>query len=351
MFKQSASMLIILCFSLTQYDAQSGAQKGKSGSAPSDSHPVKQSEQPATEAASTDKVRLAVDLVVLDALVLHQKTGSAVGNLKRDDFVLLEDGVRQEITHFSQDSLPLSVIFLVDRGGCLDPFSEKVRRATEEAMVRLKPGDEFALMAFADRTELVTGFTTRREKIVRGLNSLPPHNEWAEHCFSEAFFRAADYMRRAGNPDGRRVIVVITAVTVGLACGGHSAEQARQAVLESGSVVCGIVPKTKLQHLENGLERATAGIRGMFKLRSIKLKQMADETGGEVLSDKPENLDQTFGRLITHLRTRYSLGFVSTNRKRDGGFRKLHLEVTPVLQSPSDRLVVKTRRGYLAPRG
>jgi len=295
-----------------------------------------------------DNIRLAVDLVVLDAQVIQQKTGRIVGNLTREDFVLAEDGVRQQVTQFSQDTLPLSVILLIDRGGCLDPFSEKVRQATLAALERLRPQDEVALMSFADTTELITGFGRGKDRILAGLDHLPPHQEEAAHCFNRAFYDAADFMRRAGNPDGRRVIIMITGITTYFDCSGPSANEARMAVLESGSVVCGIIPKTAAQRMENGIMMAAAGIGGLFKAKSSNLKQLAEETGGEVLHDKPENLDRVFNDLIEHLRTRYTLGFVSTNRKRDGGFRKLKLELARPAQKSDDRLVVKTKRGYIA---
>src|SRR6266496_5269328 len=146
-----------------------------------------------------ENIRLAVDLVVLDALVIQQKTGRVAGNLNKEDFLVAEDGVRQEITHFSQDTLPLSVILLIDRGGCLDPFSDKVRHATLEALQRLRSQDEVALMSFANTTELLEGFGRGKARILDGLDHLPPHDENADHCFNRAFYEAADYMRRAGN--------------------------------------------------------------------------------------------------------------------------------------------------------
>ncbi|MEK6322638.1 MAG: VWA domain-containing protein [Acidobacteriota bacterium] len=301
-------------------------------------------------AGASENIRLAVDLVVLDAQVLQHKTGRVVGNLTKEDFVLAEDGVRQQVTQFSQDTLPLSVILLIDRGGCLDPFSEKVRHATLEALQRLRPQDEVALMSFANTTELVTGFSSGKDRILAGLDHLPPHEEDANHCFSRAFYDAADYMSRAGNPDGRRVIIMITGITTFFDCGGPSSDEARMAVLESGSVVCGIIPKTAGQRMEKGMMIAAAGIGGLFKAKSSNLKKLAEETGGEVLSDKPENLDRVFNDLIDHLRTRYTLGFVSTNRKRDGSFRKLKLELARPVQKSDDRLVIKTKRGYIAAR-
>jgi len=299
---------------------------------------------------STENLKLAVDLVVLDAQVIQQKTGRTVGNLKKEDFALTEDGITQQITHFGQDTLPLSVILLIDRGGCLDPFSDKVRHATLEALHRLRPRDEVALMSFANTTELITGFGLDKDRILDGLNNLPPHDEEAEHCFSSAFYEAANYMKRAANPDGRRVILMITGVTAFFDCPGPSSEEARMAVLESGSVVCGILPKTAGQRLENGIMIAAAGVGGLFKAKTSSLKQLAEETGGEVLSDKPENLDHTFNDLIDHLRTRYTLGFVSTNKKRDGTFRKLKVQVARPQQPTEGRLIVKTKRGYIAAR-
>jgi len=69
-----------------------------------------------------------------------------------------------------------------------------------------------------------------------------------------------------------------------------------------------------------------------------------------VLSNKPENLDTTFQTLIDHLRSRYNLAFVSTNKKRDGTTRKLKLDLAPSIEKSQGKLVVKARRSYIAPR-
>ena len=315
---------------------------------PNASDDVKQDALPNVRGDKSDEIKLAVDLVLLDAQVMQQKTGRVVGSLKKEDFSLLEDGAKQQITHFSQDTLPLSVILLVDRGGCLDPFSEKVHRATLEALRRLRPQDEVALMAFHNTVDLLAGFGRDKSRVADALDHLPPHDEEADHCFNRAFYDAAEYMNNAANPDGRRVIIVITTITTYFDCAGPTGEESRMAVLESGSVVCGIIPKTAGQRMESGVMRAVTGIGGMFKAKASNLKQLADETGGEVLSDKPENLNSTFNDLIDHLRTRYSLGFISTNTKRDGTFRKLKLEVAQPSIKSEERLVVRTKRGYVA---
>ncbi len=315
-----------------------------------------------SEASSTDNtnrtpigrdevVKVDVDLVTIDALVLQKNTARIVGGLKKDDFLIYEDGSKQEITHFSQDSLPLSVLFLIDRGGCLDPFSEKVHRATREAIERLKPTDEVAVMTYHDSTRLLQGFTKNRILIAEALDRVPTHDEEADHCLNQLFFDAADYMVSASNPEGRRVIVMITGVTRNFDCeGGPSGKLAAQQIYESGSVVCGIIPKEAGQGIENGVMIWATRMGRLGGAPYLDIETLANESGGELLTDKPENLDTTFQTLMDHLRSRYNLAYVSTNKKRDGTTRKLKLDLSSPVQKSQGKLVLKARRSYVAPR-
>lgn len=310
---------------------------------------VNDGKRPAAQPAEI--VKVDIDLVTVDALVLQKKTARVVGHLKQTDFVILEDERKQEVTHFSQDSLPLSVLLLIDRGGCLDPFGTEVRRAANEAMARLKETDEVAVMTYADNAELVQEFTRDRSEIERALERIPKKNQWADHCLNKAFARAADYMVTSGNPVGRRVIIAITTITRNFDCGhGPSGKAAKHSLYESGSVVCGLIPRTTGQRMENGYMVWGTRMAGVFGAPTLDIKELADETGGEVLEERPAQLDTTFATLIDHLRTRYSLAFVSTNRKRDGTLRKLKIDVTPAVQKAQGKLVVKARRSYLAPK-
>lgn len=295
-------------------------------------------------------VKVDVDLVTIDALVLQKKTARVVGDLKETDFLIQEDGTKQEITHFSQDSLPLSVLLLIDRGGCIDPFGSEVHRAANEALARLKETDEVAVMTYHDEAELLQGFTRDRSEIASALKRVPKSDTWADHCLNKAFAKAADYMVSAGNPVGRRVIIAITGITRNFDCRhGPSGKAAKQSLFESGSVVCGIVPKSPVQRMENSLITFGTRMGGLFRA-VLDIKQLAEETGGEVMEEKPERLDTTFATLIDHLRTRYNLGFVSSNRKRDGTLRKLKVDVKPELIKSQGKLVVKSRRAYVAPK-
>lgn len=313
---------------------------------PNDTQPPRKE----AEVVSADEVvKTDVDLVVLDALVLQKQTGRVVGGLKPEDFALTEDGVAQKITHFGQDSMPLSVVLLIDRGGCLDPFGDNVRNAARDAVSRLKPSDEVAVMAYHDSVDLVEGFTRDRQRVSDALDRVPGYDEEANHCLNRAFYEAAQYMIRAGNPVGRRVIIVITGVTSNFDCaGGPSGSEAKREVFESGSVVCGLIPRSAGQRMESGMMRTATGVAKIFHVSTLRINDLAEETGGEVLDDKPENLDKTFNTLVEHLRTRYQMGYVPTNRKHDGAVRKLRVKVSPAVEKSQGKLAVKTRRSYVA---
>ena len=307
-------------------------------------------ERKVAEPKVMEVIKTDVDLVTIDALVLQKNTARVVGDLSRDDFQILEDGHPQEITHFTQGGLPLSVLLLIDRGGCLDPFSDQVRHAASEALARLKPADEVAVMTYHNNAELLQEFTRDRWPVKFALNHIPPHDETANHCLNKAFYEAATYMQQAGNPTGRRVIIFITVTVISLS-DGPGGKTAKHAIYESGSVVCGLVPVTKEQQMENGMMRWVTRMGGAMRLSTLNIKDLAEDTGGEVLEDKPEVLDQTFATLMEHIRSRFSLAFTSTNKLRDGSVRRLKIELKPTVQKSHGQLVVKARRSYVAPRG
>ena len=300
---------------------------------------------------SEDVVKIDVNLVKIDALVMQKSTARIVGGLKKEDFLLYEDGTKQEITHFSKDSLPLSVMLLIDRGGCLDIYGDELHRAAREAIDRLKLVDEIAVMAYHTKTSLIQPFTTNRIMIENALNRVPPQTEAGGHCLNTLFTDAANYMLKASNPAGRRVMIVISGLTRSFDCpNSPTGKSAAHLIYESGTVVCGIIPKGAEQALESGIMTTMTRITKLGGVDYMDIQSLANETGGEVLSDEPKKLDTTFQTLIDHLRSRYNLAFVSTNKKRDGTTRKLKLDLTPPIQKSNGKLVIKARRSYVAPR-
>jgi VWFA-related protein len=248
-----------------------------------------QTRQRTTAQQNVEVIKTDVDLVTVDALVMQKETARIVGDLTRDDFVLKEDGKLQEISYFTQGTQPLSVLLLIDRGGCLDPYNTEVRSAAIDALARLKPTDEVAVMTYHNDAELLAPFTKDRWPVKFALNHIPPHDEMANHCLNKAFYEAATYMEQAGNPAGRRVIIFITGITRNFDCaGGPSGKRAKQAVYESGSVVCGVIPITPEQRVENGAFTWATRMGGLARVSTLNMKDLAEETGGEAGTTGPD---------------------------------------------------------------
>ena len=66
----------------------------------------------AQEKEATDVVKVNTDLVVFDVEVIDKKTKRIIGDLKKEDFEIVEDGSNQQLSYLSRDELPLSIMLL-----------------------------------------------------------------------------------------------------------------------------------------------------------------------------------------------------------------------------------------------
>jgi VWFA-related protein len=303
------------------------------------------------ESSAGPPIKLETDLVVLDAHVVHRKTGRIVGGLGKDDFSLFEDGVKQEITHFSQDKLPLSIIFLVDVSESVWPGMHEIEAAALQALEHLKPEDEVGLMVFAGYPSLVRGLTKDRRLISDEIQRLDQRKGYGT-SIDEAVYQAAATLSKAANPDSRRVIVAITDDESNQAPGkGHSEQETTNELFESGSVVCGLlVGPYPLDH--DLIDRIIDKLPSRGRNRDFKhsIIPHSNETGGIVLTAKKKETASKLTQLIDRLRSCYSLGYVASNQKRDGTFRKITLKVSPEVEMREGGVAITTRRGYYARR-
>src|ERR1700674_2551556 len=85
------------------------------------------SESSAQEREPVDVIKVNTDLVVFDAQVIDKKTKRVIGDLTKDDFEITENGVKQSVSYFSRDELPLSIILLLDVSRSVRPILHQIR--------------------------------------------------------------------------------------------------------------------------------------------------------------------------------------------------------------------------------
>jgi Ca-activated chloride channel homolog len=121
------------------------------------------------------RFRSGVELVNVTATVTD-RTGRFVQGLRQTDFTVLDDGVPQEITHFSNERVPVSLGIVLDTSGSM--AGERMA-AARDALDRflldlLRPEDEVFLSRFSSHAELVQGWTTDRLEVSRRIARLVP---------------------------------------------------------------------------------------------------------------------------------------------------------------------------------
>ena len=316
-----------------------------------------QSQQPSKR--EEPALKLSTDLVTLDAVVLSKKSGLPVTGLRKEDFILNEEGVKQEISHFSYDSLPLSVVLLVDRSASVNTPLQEIQAASIQALKHLKPQDEVALMGFAPTAWLIQEFTSDRQQIT---DKMAVENGWINHmgpapgwstsqangptCIADGIHTAAEYLSKATNPIGRRVMIVITDNAT--ECSHHSKKEVTDKLFESGAVVYGL----KIRGIDDGVTGGIAKVALLtpFKQNGGNVNGYADETGGVVLDGRKQKAAEKLTEIINQLRQRYSIGYLPSNPQMDGRFRKIKLKVTPEVEKRVGGVVTLTRQGYYARR-
>ncbi len=295
-------------------------------------------------------LRLRADLVVIDLLPVHKKTGRILPDLSKDDVLLFEDGVKQTVSHFSKGKEPVSILLLVDRAGCVNAFNEQIRAATIEAISRLKPEDEVAIMTFSNKVSLQQPFTRDRGLIADKIRAVESQHESEQHYFNAGIYEAAEYMRKAANPAGRRIIIVLTSLEASIDFSKRSESEALEAVLESGASVSGVLVKTLGGKIEQALRGKPTSLLRRLGLRAGSLKKFVEETGGELLSEPPKSMSRALNRVIDNVSASYSVAYTPTNSVRDGKRRRIRVQVTEVVEKREGKVVMLSRRSYIMPR-
>src|SRR6185503_5555911 len=102
--------------------------------------------------------------------------GRFVSGLRQEDFTVYEDGQRQEVTHFSNERVPVSLGILLDTSGSMTPDKMSSARSAIDRFVYdlLGKDDELFFMEFSNRPDLVQDWTADRRAISRAVARVTP---------------------------------------------------------------------------------------------------------------------------------------------------------------------------------
>src|SRR5579863_8319272 len=162
--------------------------------------------KPTAPEAKGPRTDIRVDtVVVLIPVTVTDPLNRFVTGLEKEQFRLFEDKGEQKIVHFASEDAPLSIGLVFDTSGSVGSKLTKSRQAVSQFFKTANPQDEFFLVQFNDRPEMIVDFTTNLEDIQNRLTFTQSHGRTA---LLDAVYMALHKMKKAHNP--RKALLIIS---------------------------------------------------------------------------------------------------------------------------------------------
>jgi VWFA-related protein len=267
-----------------------------------------------------------VEEVALNCTVLH--ANQTVADLKKENFLVLEDGVKQTLISFLHNDLPVSIALVVDNSGSMATKRPSVNKSALDLIQASNPQDEAFVVNFSDEAFIDQEFTSDVNKLRDGLSHIESRGGTALY---DAVVASADKLAS----DAKRPKQVLILITDGEDnASTQDLEQTIRRVQQlSGPVIYSI-----------GLLFGDEMSRSEVKHARRALEMLSTETGGMAFFPKNiEQIDQIAAEVARDIRNQYTLGYHSTKPTTEPGFRRV--EVTAESKAYG-KLTVRTRTGY-----
>jgi VWFA-related protein len=252
--------------------------------------------------------------------------------LQKEDFHLLEDGVEQNVVHFSGEDAPLSVGLAFDESASMDFKLRTSQGAVAQFLKTLNADDEVFLVEFSDIAKVSVGFTSKPTEILDALAKSQPGGLTA---MLDAVNLALREMKKAKN--ARKAIVIISD-------GGDNHSKYTAAQIES------LVREADVQIYAMGVFEPSLsfGLTPEEVSGPKLLSEITTQTGGRAFSAAvTSDLPSVAARIAIELRNQYVLGYYPKNQTKDGKYR--HVEVKLTQPHGVSALKAHWRLGYYAP--
>lgn len=289
-----------------------------------------------------ETIRIESDLVDLKVSVLGFAPNVPAPLLEQKDFVVLEDGVPQEITFFAAADAPFDLVLLLDLSGSNSKNLKMIRNSAKRFVEAARDIDRIALVTFTDQPALYSPFTLDRRKLKKAIG------EMDEAIGGTNFWDSLDYVLKDLTQASRLRRTAIVAMTDGIdnalpdvpgPGSSTSFEKLLESIRNSESIIFPIYLDTE----EENVKRYHVP-RAAYALAREQLGQIASMCGTTLYrAAKLSDLDAVYAQVVRDLSTVYSIGYRPSNKSLDGKWRSVEVKLTT-----HPDLFARTKRGYYA---
>ena len=315
-----------------------------------------------TQQSKDDTIRLRTEEVLLN-ITVTDSFNRQVTSLGRDEFIVSEDGQRQDISSFAISSVPVNVVLMLDASGSVAGEISSLRDAALSFVKQLGPEDKVSVLEFHSDVELLQDWTANADDIRHAISwrfkpgmvrTKEGHSTYGSTSLYDSLFLTAE--EQLSKVSGRKAVIILTD-------GDDSSskvtyDQALAAIIRSNAVVY-VVSKARAfisrinsqiggkagRVLNGGNSRLADQFIARLERAERVMSDLAGKTGGQVFSPlKDSEMTDVYSKVALELKNQYLITYIPKNEGRDGRLRKVKVFLT------RGGYTVRTRDSYYAPR-
>jgi len=304
-------------------------------------------------------LKVHVDLVILNVAVVDEK-GANVTSLKKQDFIVYEDDVEQQVSDFLPVEAPFHLVLALDTSISTRSSLSLIKKAASNFTDQLRSSDRIAISEINSSVRDIQGFTSDRKKLKRAIDRIAT----ASSGGSKIYDGVAEAAKRLQKSEGGRKAIIM--LSDGMENSSRIRFEDLRRLLAQSDVV--FYPVTILNKgsqkdlLEDFIKNADkkksevpsyvanakvslSVLEEVYQIQAERLQTLTDETGGKIfLVADLADLAEEYAKVAHELRNTFSLAYYSKNTDRDGSMRKIRVEVR------DPRYRVRSRTSYFVPK-
>lgn len=309
---------------------------------------------PVADGNDDEVVRVNTNLVSLTASV-RDRDGRFVTDLRQEDFIVLENGVRQQLSHFAPVEQPFSVVLLLDTSGSTRIRLRDIQDSAIAFIEQLRPHDRVIPLTFDNKVvTLLPDWASDRDVLRRailsartGIENAPSRTVrvkgfdkpitllYIRTRLYEAVHRAAELLAPV---KGRKAVILLTD---GFDTGERSSVTFKSTLREAEELGALIYP---VQYCDCEIKDARERWSAKWVANEY-MESLAKKSGGRFYrAENMKKIERAFASIAEELRHTYSLGYYPTPSGQTGGTRQVKIKVT------RPKLVVREGKTYVYQR-
>jgi len=308
---------------------------------------------------SAFSLKVDVDLVILSVAVTDEK-GANVTSLRKEDFEVYEDDVKQEVSDFLPVEAPFNLVLALDTSISTRSSLGLIKKAASNFTDQLRPSDRIGIIEIDSQVRQVLDSTGDRKKLKLAIHRIATASMGGSKIY-DGVGQAVKQLQKAGG--GRKAVIMLSD---GLENSSRTKFEDLRRLLAQSDVV--FYPVTILNKgsqkdlLEDFIKKADTKkpdvpsyvenakislsvLEEVYQIQTERLQTLTDQTGGKIFLVRDlADLAEEYSKVAHELRNTFSLAYYSKNKERDGTTRTIRVKVK------NANYRVRSRTSYFVPK-